>query len=121
VQVALTCRHGEINGQVREYITTKSEKLLNYFERVAAIAVTVDFENSEKDRIKVEILVDAEHKNNFVARDVGGDVPSTFDRALHKMEQQIRRYKEKLQDHRRDRPLGEVVQSEATEAGDEPE
>jgi putative sigma-54 modulation protein len=106
VQVAITCRHGNIRDDVREYISTKAEKLLTYFERVTAIEVTVDFDN---DHIRVEILVDAEHRHNFVARDEGADVPGTFDRALHKMEQQIRKYKERLQDHRRDRPLNEVI------------
>jgi putative sigma-54 modulation protein len=112
VQVAITCRHGSIRDEVREYISTKAEKLLTYFERVTAIEVTVDFDN---DHIRIEILVDAEHRHNFVARDEGPDVPGTFDRALHKMEQQIRKYKEKLQDHRRDRPLNEVLAAEAAE------
>lgn len=105
MQVAITCRHGNIRDEVRDYIRGKAEKLLTYFERVLAIHVTVAFES---DRIKVEILVDAEHRHNFVASDVGEDVQATFDRALHKMEQQIRRYKEKLQDHRRDLPLNEL-------------
>ena len=42
-------------------------------------------------------------------------LPSTFDGALQKMEQQIRRYKQKLQDHRRDRPANEVFLSESAE------
>jgi putative sigma-54 modulation protein len=46
--------------------------------------------------------LDAEHKHNFVAIDEGEDVPSTFDRALTKMEQQLKKYKAKIQDHRRD-------------------
>ena len=49
-----------------------------------------------------EIVLDAEHKRNFVARDTGTDVLGTFDRALHKMEPQLKRYKQKIQDHRRD-------------------
>jgi putative sigma-54 modulation protein len=104
VQVAITCRHGDIRDEVREYINEKSQKLLTYFERVTAIEVTVDFDNDHT--IKVEILVDTEHKHNFVAQELGEDVPRTFDRAMAKMEQQIRRYKEKLQDHRRDVGLG---------------
>ena len=106
VQVEITCRHGQISDSVRDYINEKSEKLLTYFERVTAIIVTVNFENG---RINTEILVDAEHKHNFVAHDNGDDAISTFDSALHKMEQQIRKYKEKLQDHRRDRPINEVA------------
>jgi putative sigma-54 modulation protein len=108
VQVAISCRHGSVSQDVQEYISRKADKLLTYFERVTAINVTLDFES---DRVKAEILVDAEHKHNFVASELGEDATATFDAALHKMEQQIRRYKEKLQDHRRDRPLNEVAQA----------
>jgi putative sigma-54 modulation protein len=54
--------------------------------------------------VRAEILVDAEHKHNFVASDVGDEVIPTFDVTLHKMEQQIKKYKEKIQDHRRAHP-----------------
>lgn len=107
MQVAITCRHGSIRDELRQQFTEKSEKLLHYFERVTAIEITVDFENDHL--VKVEMLVDAEHKHNFVAHDTGEDVVSTFNRTLSKMEQQIRRYKDKLQDHSRDVPTSEVA------------
>ena len=121
MQVAITTRHGNIRDEVREHISKKSEKLLTYFERVTSIGVTVDF---EKDRVKVEILVDTEHRHNLVAHVVGeysegGDVINVFDQVLHKMEKQVRKYKEKLQDHRRDRPMNEMVEIEPEE--EEPE
>lgn len=108
MQVAISCRHGSISADLQEYITRKCEKLLTYFERVTAINVTLAFET---DRVTVELLVDAEHKHNFVAQEVGEQASPTFDIVLHKMEQQIRKYKEKVQDHRRDRPLNELSQS----------
>ncbi len=116
MQVAITSRHGALRDEIQEYITRKAEKLLTYFERVTAIGVTVDFEG---DRVKVEILVDAEHRHNFVASDVGEEVPATFDSALHKMEQQIRKYKQKIQDHRRDRPLNELTEEKPEATGSE--
>ena len=116
MQVGITCRHGTVEPDVNDYIAQKAEKLLTYFERVTAIDVTVAF---EKDRVGVEILVDAEHKHNFVASDNGETVPATFDSVMHKMEQQIRRYKEKLQDHRRDRPLNEVAEGDVAETDQE--
>ena len=117
MQVAIACRHGSITDDVRENISRKSEKLLTYFERVTAIGITVDFENERmKGRIRVEILLDAEHKHNFVAIDEGDDVPSTFDRALNKMEQQLRKYKAKIQDHRRDARLNDIVDEEEPQA-----
>jgi len=57
VQVAITCRHGDIPQEIRDQITQKVEKLLNYFERVTSIEVTIDFEG---DRVTTEIIVDAE-------------------------------------------------------------
>ena len=99
MQVAVACKHGTISPDVQEYLRSKAEKLVNLFERVTAITVTVTF---DKDRCRVEILVDAEHKHDFVAHDDGDNVTATFDVVLHKMEQQIRIYKEKVQDHRVD-------------------
>ena len=102
MQIAITCRHGSIPDDVRDHLSTKSEKLLTYFERVTAIGVTVIFSNEQiKGRVRVEILLDAEHKHNFVANDEGDEVLSTFDRTLTKMEQQLKKYKAKIQDHRR--------------------
>ena len=118
MQVAITCRHGSISDEARNHISRKSEKLLTFFERVTAIQVTVAF---EKDRTNVEILVDTEHKHNFVASDVGEDPVATFDRVLQKMEQQIRKYKEKLQDHRRDRRANDAVEDETSDVETEAE
>ena len=115
MQVAITCRHGSISSDANSYITRKSEKLLHYFERVTEIDVTLDF---SRDRVKVEMLVDAEHKHNFVASDEGESVSATFDSVLHKMEHQIKKYKEKLQDHRRTPSTSEVVESEPDDSGD---
>lgn len=106
MQVAIAARHGELRSDLQEVIQEKAQKLLTYFERLTSIEVTIDFSGG---RVKAEILVDAEHHDNFVAHDDGDDVLACFHSALHKMEHQLKRYKEKLQDHRRDRPINEVV------------
>lgn len=105
MQIEVTCRHGEMSDLAHEHINQKSEKFLTFFERVTAITVTVDFEHG---KVAVEILVDAEHKHNFVSHNEADDVISAYDGAFHKMEQQLKKYKQKLQDHRRDIPLNEA-------------
>ncbi|MFN0199044.1 MAG: ribosome hibernation-promoting factor, HPF/YfiA family [Planctomycetaceae bacterium] len=107
MQVAIACRHGSIPDTVHQYITEKSEKIVSLFERITAIQVTVEFVDQRAESVRVEILVDSEHKHDFVAHDEGDAVIATFDRALHKMEQQIRKYKEKVQNHNRGRPDAE--------------
>ncbi len=116
VQVEIACRHGSIGEATQNYIREKSEKLLTYFERVTQVQVTFDFNGS---RVKTEILVDAEHKHDFIAHYEGEDARKTFDVTLHKIEQQIRKYKERVQDHRRDVPLSEL--SEVEQSSDESE
>ena len=110
MQVAITCRHGNLRDEVQAQLKKKAEKLLTYFERVTHIQVTVDF---GKDDVGVEILVDAEHRHDFVGQDKKADVLTAFDAAYHKAEQQIKKYKEKVQDHRRDVPIGDLTKGAA--------
>ena len=102
MQVKITSRHGSVRPEIREHIQSKSEKLLTYFERVTQIEVTVDFTH---DAVRVEIQVDTEHKHDFVSHSEDADATVAFDSALHKMEHQIHKYKEKVQEHRHDRPM----------------
>jgi len=114
VQVEITCRHGSIGSDFQEYITRKTQKLVTYFERLTAVRVTFSFQG---DRTVVEILVDAEHKHDFVTSQEGAanEVHASFDLCLAKMEQQIKKYKEKVQDRRRDKPLNEIAGNDITE------
>ena len=109
MHVEITCRHGHIKEDVRAYMAEKVEKLLTYFERITAINVTISFENSHA---KVEILVDAEHKHDFVAHDSDAEAQVAFDRAHHKIEQQIHKYKEKVQNHHRNEPAKKLADEE---------
>ena len=109
MHVEITCRHGHVKDDVRAYMAEKVEKLLTYFERITAINVTISFENTHA---KVEILVDAEHKHDFVAHDEDAEAQVAFDRAHHKIEQQIHKYKEKVQNHHRHEPAKKLVDEE---------
>jgi putative sigma-54 modulation protein len=108
VQVSITCRHGSISQSAHDHMTHKAEKLLTYFARVTAIGITVDFSHGQST---VEILVDTEHRHDLVAAETDSDAVVAFDSALHKMEQQLKKYKEKIQDHRGP-SLGEIALEE---------
>ena len=81
-------------------------RLLHFFERLTMIEVTVDLKKEAK---LVEFLVQAEHKHDFVARESNTDVMAAVDVALDKLALQLRRYKEKIQDHRRTPSTGRVA------------
>jgi putative sigma-54 modulation protein len=84
------------------YINEKLAKLPKIFERIESIQATVDF---HADVTNIEILVNAEHKHDLIARDQASTFNGAVDLALHKMESQLRRYKEKIQQHRRTPPM----------------
>jgi putative sigma-54 modulation protein len=102
VQVTVSARHGHLNDDAQKQLQEKAEKLLHYFDRLTSIVVTVDFHRNRDDKLSVEIIAHAEHKHEFVAADSDGDVQHAFGLAADRIKQQIKHYKEKLQDHRRD-------------------
>jgi putative sigma-54 modulation protein len=107
VEIKISARHGHLSEATQAFIREKAEKLLHIFQRLTIIEVTVDL----KDDINkvVEFLVSAEHKHDFVAHETHTDILAAVDLALAKLEQQLRRYKEKIQDHRRRPSTGQVA------------
>jgi putative sigma-54 modulation protein len=68
------------------------------FDRINAIEVTVDLEHLDKPT--VEINVSAEHSHDFVATTQSTTVISALDLTIGKVEQQIRKHKEKVTEHK---------------------
>lgn len=108
VQIKIAVRHGQLNDPTRQFIQGKCEKLVHLFERVTEIVATVEFEHAG-DRVRVELLVDAEHKHDFTAHSEGAEVTPTFESCLHKMERQLRRYKKRIQEHHGDPSARDVA------------
>ena len=107
MQVKLSVRHGHLSEETQKVIREKAGKLVHFFERLTLIEVTVDMQ--QKEAKHVEFVVQAEHKHDFVARESHAEVLVALDHALAKIEGQLRRYKEKIQDHRRDPSAGEIA------------
>ena len=115
MQIKISARHGHLSDAAQKVIREKADKLLHYFDRLTMIEITVDVREDQK---AVEILVSAEHKHDFVARESNGELQVAVDLALHKLEAQLRRYKEKIQDHRRTPHIGGAGDSPARTTGE---
>jgi len=105
VQIEISTRHGSLGPEQQSYLRDKAEKLLKYFGRLMAIEVAVDH---IKHAWQVEIRVSAEHKHDFFASEEGVTPEAAMDQCVHKIENQLRRYKERVQNHKGDMPMGEV-------------
>ncbi len=103
MHIEITTRHGSLEAAQQTYLNDKAQKLLKYFGRLMAIEVEVD---RRKNDWLVEIFVSAEHKHDIVARESADSVEGAMDQCVHKVEQQLRRYKERIQNHKGDIPQG---------------
>ncbi len=116
MQIKISARHGHLNEDTQRFIREKAEKLTHLFDRLTMIEVTVDM---QKELKLVEFVVQAEHKHDFVAHEGHAELTAAVDLVLAKLEGQLRRYKEKIQDRRRTPSAGEVMgipsPSESTE------
>lgn len=99
MQVNISARHGQISEATKTKILAKVEKLNRLHGRLTQIDVTLDLGHSENPL--VELQVSAEHKHDFVATEQAGELWASLDGALHKLEQQLRKYKEKTVDRHR--------------------
>lgn len=106
MQVKISARHGHLSDATQKHIEEKAQKLLHFFDRIMMIEITVDLKEEEK---KVEFLIKAEHKHDFVASEVNSDILAATDLVMAKCEQQLRKYKEKIQDHRRSPSTSELA------------
>jgi putative sigma-54 modulation protein len=112
VQIKISARHGHLNEANQQFIRDKAQKLLRFFERLTLIEVTVDLQDGNKT---VEFVVQAEHKHDFVAKESHPELLAAVDLAEAKLEQQLRKYKQKIMDHRRTPSAGEVAGAPAPE------
>jgi len=98
VQIKISARHGQLSSASQLRISEKVERIRKYYDRVTLIHVTVDLEHA--DQPTVELVVSAEHHEDFVATDTAESLLSAVDSAMHKVEMQLRKHKEKITDRR---------------------
>jgi putative sigma-54 modulation protein len=98
VQTTISARHGHLSQASQDRITEKVEVVRKFFDRLTAIGVTVDLEH--RDRPNVELRVRAEHHDEFVAVAEADTIFAALDAVVEKMENQLRKFKERLKEHR---------------------
>ena len=113
MQIEITTRHGELSEASQTKLVKKVEKLNRYFDRLTAIQVIVDLKNENSP--EVEIIGSAEHRDRFVSHASANNLWAAVDNAEQKMEQQLRKHKEKLQSRNRN---PDAKHMEAPDLGD---
>ena len=99
MQIEISTRRGHLSDASQERIKAKGEKLTKIFDRLTAIKFIIDLTDSATPR--VDLQVSAEHKHDFVAHHESDNLMGSVDTVVHRLEQQLRKYKEKVQERHR--------------------
>jgi putative sigma-54 modulation protein len=94
----ITGKHIEITEAIRVHVKEKADKLPRFFSQISHVDVVVDA--SQGGTTNVEVIVRAEHFHDVVASESGPDAYSCIDAAMHKMERQLKKIKEKQRDNK---------------------
>jgi putative sigma-54 modulation protein len=109
MNIIVTGRHLEITPALRDYAEKKIKRFDRYMSNISEAIVTLSV---EKYRHKVEVLL----KVNGVliqAEGITGEVYSSIDEVVEKLERQIKKYKEKLVSHRKSEGKAGITGTEA--------
>lgn len=92
MQVTVTGRHMGVSDALRAYCQEKAERLPRFLDRILSIAIVVEGKEGVHN---VEMIVHSAGAQPFVAHEQHTDAYAAVDLLLDKMEEQLRRYKER--------------------------
>ena len=100
MNIVVEARHMEVTNAIREYVETKVSKLPKFYHDIQSIEAVLDM---EAERPVVEIIVTARRKHTFVATHRAADMEDLYacvDKCFDKLAEQLRRFKDKVRDHK---------------------
>jgi putative sigma-54 modulation protein len=102
VVVTVASRHMDVTPALKAFAEQKANKLLKYYDRIQEIEVVLDTgrEQGRKDHTRVEMIVNAEHKNMFIAHHSDGDAYACIDMCVDKLERQLTDHKDKIRNRK---------------------
>ena len=92
MQVNLTGRHVEITASLRRHIDKKLEKLRSYGDKIIDVRVVL---STEKYRQFAEVTVSGPNNTKFHGEELTEDMYASVDKAIDKVEKQLRRHASK--------------------------
>ena len=101
MNLQISGHHIEVTAALREYVENKLEPVVRHFDKVIGVNVVLAV---EKLKQKAEVTVHVPGKDIHV-EEAGDDLYAAIDSLFDKLDRQVQKYKQKMQDHRRgDKP-----------------
>ena len=92
--VTIVGRHMDVTEALKSFAEQKVSKLTKYYDRIQEIEVILDTgKELGKNHSKVEMIVNAEHNDVFIAHQGGADAYASLDACCEKLERQLSDHK----------------------------
>ena len=100
MNLTISGHHLEVTPALREYVLAKLDRVTRHFDQVTGITVLLSIEKpAEKERRqRAEVTVHVKGKDLF-AECTSDDLYAAIDQLMDKLDRQVVRYKDRLQDH----------------------
>ena len=98
MQINISTRHGHVSEETRTRVSEKLEKLNRFFDRISSIEATIDLERRDAPSVDLQVSV---KQKDFLATGQTEELMASIDLVIDKMEQQLRKHKEKVQHRHR--------------------
>ena len=108
MNLQISGHHLEVTPAIRDYVTGKLERVTRHFDNVIDVNVILSV---EKLKQKAEVTVHLSGKDIFVEA-IEEDLYAAIDTLVDKLDRQVQKYKQKLQDHHRGDKIADHIVTE---------
>jgi putative sigma-54 modulation protein len=108
MNLQISGHHLEVTPAIRDYVTGKLERVTRHFDNVIDVNVILSV---EKLKQKAEVTVHLSGKDVFVEA-IDEDLYAAVDILVDKLDRQVQKYKQKLQDHHRGNKIVDHIDAE---------
>jgi putative sigma-54 modulation protein len=110
MNLTISGHHLEVTPALREYVLTKLDRVTRHFDQVVDVNVLLTVEkNKEKERRqRAEVTLHVKGRDIFVEH-AAEDLYAAIDTLMDKLDRQVVRHKDRLQDHHHESPKRQAV------------
>jgi putative sigma-54 modulation protein len=103
MNLTISGHHLDVTPALREYVLTKLEKVTRHFDQVVDVTVllTVEKLKEKERRQKAEVTLHVKGRDIFIEQS-HEDLYAAIDQLMDKLDRQVRRHKDRLQEHNHD-------------------
>ena len=106
MNLQISGHHLEITPAIHDYVTGKLERVTRHFDNVIDVNVILSV---DKLKQKAEVTVHLSGKDVYVEV-IDEDLYAAIDALVDKLDRQIQKHKQRVQDHHRGKGIGHIVQ-----------